>query len=34
MTLEQRYYGNARSFDDEQLRAVLPTTARNGATRT
>ncbi|SHW92390.1 asparagine synthetase AsnB [Mycobacteroides abscessus subsp. abscessus] len=24
MTLEQRYYGNARSFDDEQLRAVLP----------
>ncbi len=23
-TLEQRYYGNARSFSDEQLRAVLP----------
>jgi len=22
--LEQRYYGNARSFSDEQLRAVLP----------
>ena len=24
LTLEQRYYGNARSFSDEQLRAVLP----------
>ena len=24
MTLEQRYYGNARSFSDEQLRATLP----------
>ena len=23
-TLEQRYYGNARSFSDDQLRAVLP----------
>ena len=23
-TLERRYYGNARSFSDEQLRAVLP----------
>ncbi|MGZ8180273.1 asparagine synthase (glutamine-hydrolyzing) [Williamsia sp. SKLECPSW1] len=25
MTLEQRYYGNARSFDDARLRAVLKT---------
>jgi asparagine synthase (glutamine-hydrolysing) len=24
LTLEERYYGNARSFSDEQLRAVLP----------
>ena len=24
LTLEQRYYGNARSFSDDQLRAVLP----------
>lgn len=24
LTLEQRYYGNARSFSDEQLAAVLP----------
>ncbi|TGD85021.1 asparagine synthase (glutamine-hydrolyzing) [Mycolicibacterium sp. CH28] len=24
MSLEERYYGNARSFSDEQLRAVLP----------
>ncbi|MBJ7341298.1 asparagine synthase (glutamine-hydrolyzing) [Mycolicibacterium sp.] len=24
LTLEQRYYGNARSFSDAQLRAVLP----------
>lgn len=24
LTLEQRYYGNARSFSDEQLRATLP----------
>ncbi|WP_343602292.1 asparagine synthase (glutamine-hydrolyzing) [Mycobacterium sp.] len=24
LTLEQRYYGNARSFSDEQLRALLP----------
>ncbi|GFG75530.1 putative asparagine synthetase [glutamine-hydrolyzing] [Mycobacterium botniense] len=24
LTLEQRYYGNARSFSDEQLRQVLP----------
>ncbi|HET9875986.1 MAG TPA: asparagine synthase (glutamine-hydrolyzing) [Mycobacterium sp.] len=24
LTLEQRYYGNARSFSDEQLQAVLP----------
>ena len=24
LTLEQRYYGNARSFSDEQLRTVLP----------
>ncbi|MBI3212455.1 MAG: asparagine synthase (glutamine-hydrolyzing) [Mycobacterium sp.] len=24
LTLQQRYYGNARSFSDEQLRAVLP----------
>ena len=24
MTLEQRYYGNARSFSDKQLRATLP----------
>ena len=24
LTLEQRYYGNARSFSDEQLRASLP----------
>ena len=24
LTLEQRYYGNARSFSDEQLRRVLP----------
>jgi asparagine synthase (glutamine-hydrolysing) len=24
LTLEERYYGNARSFSDDQLRAVLP----------
>lgn len=24
LTLEERYYGNARSFSDEQLRSVLP----------
>ncbi|KAA1432074.1 asparagine synthase (glutamine-hydrolyzing) [Mycolicibacter arupensis] len=24
LTLQERYYGNARSFSDEQLRAVLP----------
>jgi asparagine synthase (glutamine-hydrolysing) len=24
LTLEERYYGNARSFSDEQLRAALP----------
>ena len=24
LTLEERYYGNARSFSDEQLRATLP----------
>jgi asparagine synthase (glutamine-hydrolysing) len=24
LTLEERYYGNARSFSDEHLRAVLP----------
>jgi asparagine synthase (glutamine-hydrolysing) len=24
LTLEQRYYGNARSFSDDQLRGVLP----------
>ncbi len=24
LTLEERYYGNARSFSDKQLRAVLP----------
>lgn len=24
LTLEERYYGNARSFSDEQLRTVLP----------
>ena len=24
LTLQQRYYGNARSFSDEQLRATLP----------
>ena len=24
LSLEERYYGNARSFSDEQLRAVLP----------
>ena len=24
LTLEERYYGNARRFSDEQLRAVLP----------
>jgi asparagine synthase (glutamine-hydrolysing) len=24
LTLEERYYGNARSFSDEQLRAMLP----------
>ena len=24
LTLEERYYGNARSFSDAQLRAVLP----------
>jgi len=24
LTLEERYYGNARSFSDEQLQAVLP----------
>ncbi|MCH9721155.1 MAG: asparagine synthase (glutamine-hydrolyzing) [Actinomycetia bacterium] len=24
LTLEQRYYGNARSFSDDQLRTVLP----------
>lgn len=24
LTLEERYYGNARSFSDEQLRGVLP----------
>ncbi|MCV7037476.1 asparagine synthetase B, partial [Mycolicibacterium moriokaense] len=24
LTLEERYYGNARSFSDDQLRTVLP----------
>ena len=28
LTLEERYYGNARSFSDDHLRAVLPTSTR------
>ncbi len=34
MTLEERYYGNARSFNDAQLRAVLRDFRRSGRIRT
>ena len=33
-TLEERYYGNARSFSDAQLQAVLPDSGRTGPTPT